>query len=82
MKTIYLKENKAGNFKFSNRKNATESFKTQKAFKNWYNPQYNSSKYATQKHSNAIIKATYSQSQTYFSDATEVLKFIKKHNIF
>jgi len=81
MKTIYLREKKSGNFELSNKLEATHKFKTQKEFKEWYKPEYWSRRYG-QKHYKAIVKATYSQSQTYFSNADEVLTFIKKNNIF
>ena len=77
MKTIYLRQKRSGNYEFSTKLNATHSFKTQKAFKEWYNNE-RPSRYGKC----SIIKATYRLSQTYFCNAEEVLAYIKKNNIF
>ena len=64
---IYLRKKTSGNFEISDKENATEKFKTQKAFKLQFND------YSVGK----IIKAKYSRSQTYFGTVAEFLKFIK-----
>ena len=84
MKTIYLREKKSGNFEFSYKEEATHKFRTQKAFKEFYNNsrRYYSGSGRFQKYFGYIVKATYSQAQTYFNTPEEVLEYIKKNNIF
>ena len=65
---IYLREKRTGNFEISDKENATDKFKTQKAFKLQFND------YSVGR----IIKAKYSKSQTYFGSVAEFLQFIKK----
>lgn len=57
MKTIYLRQKKSGNFEFSNKKEATISFKTKKDFREWFE----SLRY------DKLIKATYRKSQVYYN---------------
>jgi len=78
MKTLGLKELRSGNFEIvKNLKDANYKFKTQKSFITWYKPQINFSRYAKQKHFKCIVKARYSQIQTYFMASGEVIKFWK-----
>jgi hypothetical protein len=82
MKTIYIKELRSGNFEISNKKEATHSFKTQKAFREFYKPTFYSGAGRFQKTFGALIKASYKMSQTYFTTADEALAYFKKNNIF
>jgi hypothetical protein len=77
MKTIYLKQLKSKNYHIGNKENFTIKFSTKKAFIEWY--QKNITGYTSHLHSygSRIIKATYSQSQTYYSSARE---FLTKNN--
>jgi hypothetical protein len=63
MKAINLRQKKSGNFELCSKENATHVFKTKKSFIDFY------SKLGR----NRIIKTTYRLSQTYFSNANEVL---------
>lgn len=76
MKTIYLREKKSGNFEFSTKENATLRFNTKKAFKEWFesHPKHQSRCFSKTTHYGYIVKATYSQSQTYFYTFTEIEK--------
>jgi len=60
MKTIYLREKRSGNFELSNRKDHTHKFTTKRAAKEFFD-------HINQNTSRQIVKATYSQSQTYFN---------------
>ena len=54
---IYIRTKRSGNFEFSNKKNADLKFKTKREFKNWF---------TSTKGTGRLIKATYTQSQTYY----------------
>ena len=84
MKTIYVKRKKSGNYEFSNREEATLKFRTQKSFKDWFHNVMRKESTSTwdrihRKFKGAqLIKASYSQSQTYFFSADEALDYLKK----
>jgi len=54
---IYIRTKRSGNFEFSNKKNADLKFKTKREFKNWFIDNMGTGR---------LIKATYTQSQTYY----------------
>ena len=56
---IYIRTKKSGNFEFSNKKNADLKFKTKREFEKWFR---------TSMGRGSFIKATYTQSQTYYAN--------------
>lgn len=83
MKTIYLNKKRSGNYEISNRANATIKFNTIKSLNNWFDNtllkektnQWDKINYC---YKNArVVKATYSQTQTYFNSAKELYAFTK-----
>lgn len=90
MKTIYLRQKNSGNFEVSNKQEATHSFKTKKELISFFDGEYTDSETINEltgkplrkrishpKTSGKIIKATYSQSQTYFSSGLDFYKSLK-----
>ena len=56
---IYIRTKKSGNFEFSNAVNADLKFRTKKELKNWFTNNMGTGR---------LIKATYTQSQTYYAN--------------
>lgn len=83
MKTIYLRKLKSGNYELSNKKDATEKFNTKKALKEFFESLKNKTTNVWDRHYQEfkpcrIVKAKYSQTQTYFESFTELYNYIKK----
>jgi hypothetical protein len=80
MKTIYLRLKKSGNFEFSTKKEATHKFKSLKEFRLWFENKRENYNQTSAMWFGKLIKATYSQVQTYFNNFEEVAKYLKKQN--
>ena len=83
MKTIYIKKLKSGNYKVSDKNDYSEKASTKKGLKQIWNNIYSQSTNVWNRTSRSfktasIIKATYSQSQTYYSYC-EIDDFYKTH---
>ena len=83
MKTIYIKKLKSGNYKVSDKNDYSEKASTKKELKQIWNNIYSQSTNVWNRNDRsfknaAIIKATYSQSQTYYS-YYEFNDFYKTH---
>jgi hypothetical protein len=82
MKTIFIKKVKSGNYKITNENDFTEKLSNENEIENFFSRIQNESTntydrfYGRMKKAK-LIKASYSQSQTYFSDAKELIKFNK-----
>lgn len=79
MKTIYLKKKRSGNYEISNRKDFTVKFNKVNEFTTWFNNSLRNEKTTTWCKANRsfkkaqVIKSYYSQSQTYFNSAKELV---------
>jgi hypothetical protein len=78
MKTIYLRKVKSGNFRITTEKDATVVLKTQTQARKFYESTIKPVFGTYKVYGSRIIKATYSQSQTYFGSFQEFFNFTQK----
>ena len=82
MKTIFIKKLKSGNYKITNENDFTEKLSNEKDVTNFFSRIENEStstydRFYRRMKKSRLIKASHSQSQTYFSDSAELMKYNK-----